>query len=200
MKGLVIKRNGDEIVRLGLDDGLLLVMFNHVDNERFSLSELYVSVTEYATGDRYGYVSEKLRCGDAFEITYAEFEEASAPLKLAKKGERPLRRPQRQEFEKQAFDKEEDEPMPVFLEGNSRLKGFEIDFNGEIVRGAVPTGAGVYISSQIDHLRASLLGTTREGVSCRWFSRMFMPGDRLKVKFDEFPVETLSVPMKVNFD
>ena len=104
------------------------------------------------------------------------------------------------ESEKQAFDKEEDEPMPVFLEGNSRLKGFEIDFNGEIVRGAVPTGAGVYISSQIDHLRASLLGTTREGVSCRWFSRMFMPGDRLKVKFDEFPVETLSVPMKVNFD
>ena len=91
MKGLVIKRNGDEIVRLGLDDGLLLVMFNHVDNERFSLSELYVSVTEYATGDRYGYVSEELRCGDAFEITYAEFEEASAPLKLEKKGERPLR-------------------------------------------------------------------------------------------------------------
>ena len=88
--------------------------------------------------------------GDFYPIPYAEFEEASAPLKLAKKGERPLRRPQRQEFEKQAFDKEEDEPMPVFLEGNSRLKGFEIDFNGEIVRGAVPTGAGVYISSQIE--------------------------------------------------
>ena len=192
MKGLVIKRNGDELVRLGLNDALLLVMFNHIDNERFSLSELYVSVTEYATGDRYRYASEVLRCGDAFEITYAEFEEASAPLKLDKKGERPLLRPQKQEF-----DKEQYEPMSVDFEGNERLKGFEIDLNGEIVRGAVPTGSGIYISSQIDHLQVSLLGTTREGFSCRWFRSMFMPGDQLKVNFDEFPVETLSVPIKI---
>lgn len=195
MKGLVIKRNGEGLVRFGLDEGLLLVMFNHVDNERYTFSELYVSVTEYATGDRYRYASEELRCGDAFEITYAEFEEASAPLKLDKKGERPLRRPQKQELDKQEY-----EPMSVDFEGNDRLKGFEIDFNGEIIRGAVPTGAGVYISNQIDNLRISLLGTTREGVSCRWFSSVFMPGDRLKVKFDEFPVETLSAPMKVSFD
>lgn len=73
---------------------------------------------------------------------------------------------------------------------------FEIDLNGEIVRGAVPTGSGIYISSQIDHLQVSLLGTTREDVSCRWFRSTFMPGYQLKVNFDEFPVETLSVPTK----
>ena len=31
MKGLEIIRNGGEQMRIGADDGLLLVMFNHID-------------------------------------------------------------------------------------------------------------------------------------------------------------------------
>ena len=34
MKGLEIIRNGGEQMRIGADDGLLLVMFNHIDRHR----------------------------------------------------------------------------------------------------------------------------------------------------------------------
>ena len=53
MKGLEIIRNGCEPVRIGAEDGLLLVMFNHI--ERFGITDFYASVTEYVSGDRYRY-------------------------------------------------------------------------------------------------------------------------------------------------
>ena len=56
MKGLEIIRNGGEQMRIGADDGLLLVMFNHID--RLGITDFYACVTEYATGDRYRYASE----------------------------------------------------------------------------------------------------------------------------------------------
>ena len=51
MKGLEIIRNGGEQMRIGADDGLLLVRFNHID--RLGITDFYACVTEYATGDRY---------------------------------------------------------------------------------------------------------------------------------------------------
>jgi hypothetical protein len=45
-------------------------------------------------------------------------------------------------------------------------------------------------------LFGTLSGTTKEGVMSKWFYSELKPGDGLKVRFDEFPVETLGTPVK----
>ena len=40
-------------------------------------------------------------------------------------------------------------------------------------------------------------GTTEEGVMCKWFYSELKPGNGLKVRFDEFPVETLDTAVKI---
>ena len=104
MKGLEICRNGGEPIRTGSEDGLVLVMFNHI--ERFGITDFYASVTEYATGDRYRYASESIEEGDVYEIRYTEFDSASEPIKLDKKGERPVTRRESQEYEAPDYAKE----------------------------------------------------------------------------------------------
>ena len=191
MKGLEIIRNGCEPVRIGAEDGLLLVMFNHI--ERFGITDLHACVTEYATGDRCRYASESIKEGDVYEIRYTEFDSASEPIKLDKKGERPVTRRESQESETPDYPL-----MEIDYNGQTILKGWELDLNGKVVRGALAGGgSGIIIDSKNDYLQVSLSGTPAEGVMCKWFYNELMPGDVLKISFDEFPVETFDNPVKI---
>lgn len=191
MKGLEIIRNGCEPVRIGAEYGLLLVMFNHI--ERFGITDLHACVTEYATGDRYRYASESIKEGDVYEIRYTEFDSASEPIKLDKKGERPVTRRESQESETPDYPL-----MEIDYNGQTILKGWELDLNGKVVRGALAGGgSGIIIDSKNDYLQVSLSGTPAEGVMCKWFYSELMPGDVLKIRFDEFPVETFDNPVKI---
>ena len=89
MKGIEIIKNGGEPLRIGAYDGLILVMFNHID--RLGITDFHACVTEYATGDRYRYASEGVNAGDVYEIRYTEFDRASEPIKLDKKGAAPVK-------------------------------------------------------------------------------------------------------------
>ena len=191
MKGLEIIKNGCEPVRIGAEYGLLLVMFNHI--ERFGITDLHACVTEYATGDRYRYASESIKEGDVYEIRYTEFDSASEPIKLDKKGERPVTRRESQESETPDYPL-----MEIDYNGQTILKGWELDLNGKVVRGALAGGgSGIIIDSKNDYLQVSLSGTPAEGVMCKWFYSELMPGDVLKIRFDEFPVETFDNPVKI---
>ena len=191
MKGLEIIKNGCEPVRIGAEYGLLLVMFNHI--ERFGITDLHACVTEYATGDRYRYASESIKEGDVYEIRYTEFDSASEPIKLDKKGERPVTRRESQESETPDFPL-----MEIDYNGQTILKGWELDLNGKVVRGALAGGgSGIIIDSKNDYLQVSLSGTPAEGVMCKWVYSELMPGDVLKIRFDEFPVETFDNPVKI---
>lgn len=191
MKGLEIIRNGYEPVRIGAEDGLLLVMFNHI--ERFGITDLHACVTEYETGDRYRYASESIEEGDVYEIRYTELIVLSEPIKLDKKGERPVKRREPQEFETPEYPE-----MEIDYKGKSVLKGWELGLNGKTVRGALPSGgSGIIIDSKNEFLQVSFSGTPEEGVMCKWFCSELKPGDVLKIRFDEFPVKTLATPVKL---
>ena len=191
MKGLEIRRNGGEPIRIGAEDGVVLVMFNHV--ERFGITDFYASLTEYATGDRYRYASEGINERDVYEIRYTEFDSTSEPIKLDKKGERPLNRREPQEFETPEYPE-----MEIDYKGKSVLKGWELELNGKTVRGALPSGgSGIIIDSKNEFLQVSFSGTPEEGVMCKWFYSDLKLGDVLKIRFDEFPVETLNIPVRI---
>ena len=64
MKGLTIKKNNVEKLKIGTGNGLLLIMFHHIDNKRLRISTFRADVTEYETGDRYLYAREPLNPGD----------------------------------------------------------------------------------------------------------------------------------------
>ena len=123
MKGLEIIKNGGEPLRIGADDGLLLVMFNHVNNDKVTVSDLYASVTEYATGDRYLYASEPLNQGDIYEVTYSEFNAQSSPIKLSHKGDKPISRPIKQDFIEPEYP-----TCSIDYKGYKSLKGFELEY------------------------------------------------------------------------
>ena len=191
MKGLEIRRNGGEPVRIGAEDGLLLVMFNHI--ERFGITDLHACVTEYETGDRYRYATESIEEGDVYEIRCTEFDSASEPIKLDKKGERPVKRREPQEFETPEFPE-----MEIDYKGKSVLKGWELELNGKTVRGALAGGgSGIIIDSKNEFLHVSFSGTPAEGTMCKWFYSELKPGDVLKIRFDEFLVEALATPVKI---
>ena len=69
MKGLEVIKNGGEPLRIGADDGLLLVMFNHVDN--VSLKSIA------ADGTIYIWFYRELALGDKLTICFNEFPTAS---------------------------------------------------------------------------------------------------------------------------
>lgn len=191
MKGLEICRNGGEPIRIGSEDGLVLVMFNHI--ERFGITDFYASVTEYATGDRYRYASESIEEGDVYEIRYTEFDSASEPIKLDKKGERPVTRRESQEYEAPDYPL-----MEIDYNGQTVLKGWELELNGKTVRGALAGGgSGIIIDSKNEFLQVSFSGTPAEGAMCKWFYSELKPGDVLKIRFDEFLVEALATPVKI---
>ena len=192
MKGLEIRRNGGEPIRIGAEDGLLLVMFNHI--ERFGITDLHACVTEYETGDRYRYASESIEEGDVYEIRCTEFDSASEPINLDKKGERPVKRREPQEFETPEYPL-----MEIDYNGQTVLKGWELDLNGNVVRGALAGGgSGIIIDSKNDYLQVSFSGTPEESVMCKWFCSELKQGDVLKIRFDEFPVKTIATPVKIS--
>lgn len=143
IKGLEIIKNGGEPLRIGADDGLLLVMFNHVDNDKVTVSDLYAAVTEYATGDRYLYTSDPLNQGDIYEVTYSEFNAQSSPIKLLHKGDKPISRPIKQDFIEPEYP-----TCRVDYKGHASIKGFELEFDGQVVRGGLPEGAGIFIDTK----------------------------------------------------
>ena len=89
MRGFEIIKNGGAPLRIGVEDGLPLVIFA-VDGSGHS--DFHATVTEYETGDRYRYAWEDMVPGDEFEISYTAFDEPSAPIALEHKGTAPLRR------------------------------------------------------------------------------------------------------------
>ena len=191
MKGLEIIRNGKKPLRIGAEDGLLLVMFNHID--RFGITDLHACVTEYETGDRYRYASESIEEGDVYEIRCTEFDSASKPIKLEKKGEGPVKRREFQEFEMQDYPM-----MEIDYKGQTVLKGWELELNGKVVRGALAGGgSGILIDCKNEFLQVSFSGTPEEGAMCKWFYSKLVPGDVLKVRFDEFATETLGTAVKI---
>ena len=191
MKGLEIRKNGGEPVRIGAEDGLLLVMFNHID--RLGITDLHACVTEYETGDRYRYASENISEGDVYEIRYTEFDSASTPIRLDKKGEGPIKRREQQELVMPEYPE-----MEMDYKGLAVLKGWEVKLNGKSVRGALTGGgSGIIIDSKNEFLQVSFSGTPEVGTMCKWFYSELVPGDLLQIRFDEFPVETLGTPVKI---
>ena len=89
MMGFEIIKNGGAPLRIGVEDGLPLVIFA-VDGRGHS--DFHATVTEYETGDRYRYAWEDMVPGDEFEISYTAFDEPSALIALEHKGAAPLRR------------------------------------------------------------------------------------------------------------
>lgn len=88
MKGFEIRKSGGEPMRIGVEDGLPLIIFA-VDGRGHS--DFHATVTEYETGDRYRYAFEDMVPGDEFEISYTAFDEPSAPIALEHKGLRLCR-------------------------------------------------------------------------------------------------------------
>lgn len=71
MEGFEIRKNGGEPLRIGVEDGLPLIIFA-VDGSGHS--DFHATVTEYETGDRYRYAFEDMVPGDEFEISYTAFD------------------------------------------------------------------------------------------------------------------------------
>lgn len=190
MKGLEIIKNGGEPLRIGADDGLLLVMFNHVDNDKVTVSDLYASVTEYATGDRYLYASEPLNQGDVYEVTYSEFNAQSSPIKLSHKGDKPISRPIKQDFIEPEYPS-----CSIDYKGYKSLKGFELEFDGKTVRGGLPEGAGIFVDAKNSSLQVSLKSIAADGTVYIWFYRELALGDKLTICFNEFPTASFTDPV-----
>ena len=190
IKGLEIIKNGGEPLRIGADDGLLLVMFNHVDNDKVTVSDLYASVTEYATGDRYLYASEPLNLGDVYEVIYSEFEVPSSPIKLSHKGDKPIARPIKHDFVEPEYP-----TCSVDYKGHASIKGFELEFDGQVVRGGLPEGAGIFIDTKNSSLQVSFKSITAYGAVYSWFCRELTLGDKFTVRFNEFPTDSFTDPV-----
>ena len=190
IKGLEIIKNSGEPLRIGADDGLLLVMFNHVDNDKFTFSDLYATVAEYATGDRYLYASESLKPGDVYEVIYSEFEVPSSPIKLSHKGEKPIDRPMKQDFVEPEYP-----TCSVDYKGHASIKGLELEFDGQVVRGGLPEGTGIIIDTKNLSPRVSFKSITADGTIYRWFCRELVLGDKLTIRFNEFPADSFTDPV-----
>ena len=190
IKGLEIIKNGGEPLRIGADDGLLLVMFNHVDNDKVTVSDLYATVAEYATGDRYLYASESLKPGDGYEVIYSEFEVPSSPIKLSHKGEKPIGKPIKQDFIEPEYP-----TCRVDYKGHASIKGFELEFDGKTVRGGLPEGAGIFVDAKNSSLQVSLKSIATDGTIYIWFYRELALGDKLTICFNEFPTASFTDPV-----
>lgn len=190
MKGLTIKKNNVEKLKIGTENGLLLIMFHHIDNKRLRISTFRADVTEYETGDRYLYAREPLNLGDIYELTYKEFDVPSAPLELSRKGEKPLGRPTTKSLIEPEY-----QSVSVDYKGLETLKGFQLEFNGEVYRGGLHEGSGIFIDNKNGFLQVSFLASTEDGTSYRWFYSKILLGDSMKISFNEFPTRSFTDPV-----
>ena len=204
MKGFEIIKNGGAPLRIGVEDGLPLIIFA-VDGRGHS--DFHATVTEYETGDRYRYAFEDMVPGDEFEISYTAFDEPSAPVALEKKGTAPL---QRRVVEGASADPSSGEASAesgagfgsadenagmaaldvLRVDGNEALHGsehsftspaLEVSLNGQAVRSSLP--GSILISVEQSGLQVSYAVFTDDGVMYSLLKAPLRPGDVLRVRF-----------------
>lgn len=204
MKGFEIRKNDGKPMRIGVEDGLPLIIFA-VDGQGHS--DFHATVTEYETGDRYRYAFEDMVPGDEFEISYTAFDEPSAPIALEKKGTAPL---QRRVVEGASADPssgeasaepgagfacaDEDPGMAAMdalrVDGNEALHGsehssatpaLEVSLNGQAVRSSLP--GSILISFEQAGLQVSYGVFPDDGSMHSLLKAPLRAGDVLRVRF-----------------
>lgn len=211
MRGFEILKNGAMPMRIGVEDGLPIVIFA-VDGRGHS--DFHATVTEYETGDRYRYAFEDMVPGDEFEISYTAFDEPSSPIALEKKGTAPLRRRVVEGDSAAASSGEasagagmasadpssgvvsadEDAGMAAMdalrVDDNETLHGaehssatpaLEVSLNGQAVRSSLP--GSVLISFEQAGLQVSYDVFTDDGAMHSLLKAPLRPGDVLRVRF-----------------
>lgn len=181
MKGFEIRKNGGALLRIGIEDGLPLIIFA-VDGSGHS--DFHATVTEYETGDRYRYAFEDMVPGDEFEISYTAFDEPSAPVALETKGTAPLqRRVVEGDAGMAAMDalRNDDNETLHGSEHSSASPALEVSLNGQAVRSSLP--GSILISLEQAGLQVSYDVFTDDGAMHSLFKAPLRPGDVLRVRF-----------------
>lgn len=181
MKGFEIKKNGGEPLRIGVEDGLPLIIFA-VDGSGHS--DFHATVTEYETGDRYRYAFEDMVPGDEFEISYTAFDQPSTPIALEHKGAAPLRRRVVEgDAGMAAMDalRNDDNETLHGSEHSSATPALEVSLNGQAVRSSLP--GSILISLEQAGLQVSYDVFTDDGAMHSLFKAPLRPGDVLRVRF-----------------
>lgn len=181
MKGFEIRKNGGAPLRIGVEDGLPLVIFA-VDGRGHS--DFHATVTEYETGDRYRYAFEDMVPGDEFEISYTAFDQPSTPIVLEHKGAAPLRRRVVEgDAGMAAMDalRNDDNETLHGAEHSSATPALEVSLNGQAVRSSLP--GSILISLEQAGLQVSYDVFTDDGAMHSLFKAPLRPGDVLRVRF-----------------
>lgn len=182
MRGFEILKNGAMPMRIGVEDGLPIVIFA-VDGRGHS--DFHATVTEYETGDRYRYAFEDMVPGDEFEFSYTAFDQPSTPIALEHKGAAPLRR---RVVEGDAGPgaavnvlRNDDNETLHGAEHSSATPALEVSLNGQAVRSSLP--GSILISFEQAGLQVSYSVFTDDGAMHSLFKAPLRPGDVLRVRF-----------------
>lgn len=202
MRGFEIIKNGAMPMRIGVEDGLPIVIFA-VDGRGHS--DFHATVTEYETGDRYRYAFEDMVPGDEFEFSYTAFDQPSTPIALEHKGAAPLRRRVVEGDSAGAgmasadpssgvVSADEDAGMAAMdalrnddnetlhgAELSSATPALEVSLNGQAVRSSLP--GSILISFEQAGLQVSYSVFTDDGAMHSLFKAPLRPGDVLRVRF-----------------
>ena len=211
MRGFEIIKNGGAPLRIGVEDGLPLIIFA-VDGRGHS--DFHATVTEYETGDRYRYAFEDMVPGDEFEFSYTAFDQPSTPIALEHKGAAPLRRRVVEGDSAGAssgvasagagmastdpssgvVSADEDAGMAAMdalrVDDNETLHGaehssatpaLEVSLNGQAVRSSLP--GSILISFEQAGLQVSYSVFTDDDAMHSLFKAPLRPGDVLRVRF-----------------
>jgi hypothetical protein len=80
------------------------------------------------------------------------------------------------------------------------MKGFELNLNGRIVRGAFPTNSSIIISNKEPWISVLFGSISDDGtLSYDWLREVMHSGDVLKIRFDDFDPDQLSEPKVTRF-
>ncbi len=80
------------------------------------------------------------------------------------------------------------------------MKGFELNLNGRIVRGAFPTNSSIIISNKEEWISVLFGSISDDGsLSYDWLRTVMHSGDVLKIRFDDFDPDQLSEPKVTRF-
>lgn len=182
MRGFEIIKNGGAPLRIGVEDGLPLIIFA-VDGRGHS--DFHATVTEYETGDRYRYAWEDMVPGDEFEISYTAFDQPSTPIALEKKGTAPL---QRRVAEGDAGPgaavnvlRNDDNETLHGSEHSFTSPALEVSLNGQAVRSYLP--GSILISFEQAGLQVSYGVFPDDGAIHSLLKAPLRPGDVLRVRF-----------------
>lgn len=181
MNGFEIRKNGGEPLRIGVEDGLPLIIFA-VDGSGHS--DFHATVTEYEAGDRYRYAFEDMVPGDEFEISYTAFDQPSTPIALEHKGAAPLRRRVVEgDAGMAAMDalRNDDNETLHGSEHSFASPALEVSLNGQAVRSSLP--GSILISFEQAGLQVSYAVFSGDGAMHSLLKAPLRPGDVLRVRF-----------------